>query len=141
MPRVVSGGFSRWFAAGASDGDLIVVNADGSAIGGGTGGGTNVSPSIVRSTFNTAGGTSSFATVGVASGVVLAANASRKRCIIVNDSTSVVYLNIVGGAAVIGSGIRLNASGGSYDDEGSTQQAISGIAGSAGSNVTVTELV
>lgn len=45
--------------------------------------------------------------------VVLAANPERGDTDLVNDSTDVIYL-ARGNAAVVGSGIRLNASGGSY---------------------------
>ncbi|KKK49847.1 hypothetical protein LCGC14_3130920, partial [marine sediment metagenome] len=42
-----------------------------------------------------------FATVGATTGVVLAANASRKGAIFVNDSTAIIYLGI-GAVAVLG---------------------------------------
>lgn len=54
------------------------------------------------------------ATIGVVSGVALAANANRKYALLVNDSDTVIYLKI-GAAAVANAGIRLNASGGSYE--------------------------
>lgn len=53
-------------------------------------------------------------TIGVASGVALAANANRKYALIINDSDATIYLKI-GAAAVLNAGIRLNASGGSYE--------------------------
>lgn len=54
------------------------------------------------------------AAVGVAPGAALAANPARKYALLVNDSDSVIYLKI-GAAAVANAGIRLNASGGSYE--------------------------
>lgn len=54
------------------------------------------------------------ATIGVASGVALAANANRKYALLVNDSDSAIYIKI-GAAAVLSEGIRLNAGGGSYE--------------------------
>ena len=54
-----------------------------------------------------------FATVGVVSTEILAANRNRVDCDFTNDSEQVIYL-ARGNAAVIGSGIRLNARGGSY---------------------------
>jgi hypothetical protein len=44
----------------------------------------------------------------------LAADSNRKYCLFVNDSANVIYLNF-GAAAVASTGIRLNASGGSYE--------------------------
>lgn len=54
-----------------------------------------------------------FATVGAASTLVLAARESRQDTEFVNDSDQIIYL-ARGNAAVIGSGIRLNPAGGSY---------------------------
>lgn len=54
-----------------------------------------------------------FATVGAASTLILANNINRVGCDLINDSKQVMYL-ARGADAVIGSGIRLNASGGSY---------------------------
>ena len=54
-----------------------------------------------------------FATVTGTSTLVLAANQYRQDAEFVNDSEDVIYL-ARGNAAVIGSGIRLNANGGSY---------------------------
>ena len=47
-------------------------------------------------------------------GAALAANANRKYALIVNDSDTTVYLKISSNA-VANQGIRLNASGGSYE--------------------------
>ena len=54
-----------------------------------------------------------FGTATGVSGVILAENLRRVDCDFVNDSEYVVYLGR-GNAAVVGSGIRLNAGGGSY---------------------------
>lgn len=54
-----------------------------------------------------------FATVGNVSTLILAANDRRVDTEIVNDGAQVCYL-ARGNPAVIGSGIRLNALGGSY---------------------------
>lgn len=53
-------------------------------------------------------------TVGATSTLVIAENKSAKHRIFINDSAIVVYLAI-GEAAVMNKGIRLNASGGSYE--------------------------
>jgi len=58
--------------------------------------------------------TSTVATAGVASGVALAANANRKYARFINDSANTIYL-MVGAAAVLNQGIRINANGGSYE--------------------------
>ncbi len=81
--------------------------------------------------------------LGVASAAILAANASRRLAIIVNDSDAVVYL-AVGAAAEANKGIRLNPYGGVAQFGGPggmplTLAAINGIATSATSNVTVQE--
>ena len=52
--------------------------------------------------------------VGVASGVVLAANANRKYASFQNDSVNTIYL-MFNAAAVLNQGIRLNANGGVYE--------------------------
>jgi hypothetical protein len=81
----------------------------------------------------------SFATVGAASGAVVAANPSRIEVTIVNDhATQIVYLSL-GGTAVVGSGIRLNAAGGSYTTNAYTG-AINGIATGASTNVCFSEV-
>lgn len=79
---------------------------------------------------------------GVATGVILAANAARLYALFVNDSDTIVYLSL-GVAAVVNTGIRINANGGSY--EMSRKQgnlylgAVNGISGIAGKVVLVTE--
>lgn len=82
------------------------------------------------------------ATIGATTGVALAANANRKYALLVNDSDSVIYIKFHA-AAVANEGIRLNASGGSY--EISAQQgnldvrAINAISSGAGKVLLVTE--
>ena len=81
--------------------------------------------------------TSTFATAGTSSTTVLAANTARVEAVIVNDSDTTIYL-FLGGTAVIGSGIRLNAQGGSYVETLYTG-AITSICASASKNLTVVE--
>ncbi len=59
-------------------------------------------------------GVRSKVTVGATSTKVMDARSGRKYATIVNDSNETMYLNL-GGAAVSGEGIRLNASGGSLE--------------------------
>ncbi len=78
-------------------------------------------------------------TVGTESTLVLASSTARLYAVIVNDSSDSVYLSI-GNSAVKGMGIRLNASGGTYEINSlnlftGAVNAISG--GSGGDNVTV----
>jgi hypothetical protein len=79
--------------------------------------------------------------VGVASGVVIAANANRKGLVLVNTSTASISLNCVGGAAVLYSGITLNAGGGVWvmDEYTFTTAEIRGIASAAASNLAIQE--
>ena len=58
--------------------------------------------------------TSGAVTVGSSTTVALAANAGRKTATFVNDSDEVIYLQL-GADAALNEGIRLNASGGSYE--------------------------
>ena len=53
-------------------------------------------------------------TVKNASTAVLAANANRKFALFINDSDTVIYLNL-GSTATANNGIRVNASGGEYE--------------------------
>jgi len=46
--------------------------------------------------------------------VVLVADATRRYALFINDSDTVIYLNL-GGASAVNQGIRLNANGGSYE--------------------------
>lgn len=78
-------------------------------------------------------------TVGVASTTVLAANANRKFAVFVNDSDTTIYLSL-SGTAVMNEGIRLNASGGSYEINLTNLYlgVITAICVAAGKNLTVT---
>lgn len=53
--------------------------------------------------------------VGIASTFLLPDNAFRRRILFINDSLTTIYLR-KGSPAIVGSGIRLNASGGNYED-------------------------
>lgn len=81
-------------------------------------------------------------TAGVATGVILAANASRLRALFINDSDTVVYL-AEGVPAVLNVGIRLNPLGGSYEMSRKIGNlylgAVNGISGIAGKVMLVTE--
>ena len=82
--------------------------------------------------------TNTYATVGVASGVISTAK-DRISITLVNDSDTTIYL-AKGSTAVLNSGIRLNASGGSViicDWRG----AISAISSGASKNLTICEVV
>lgn len=77
--------------------------------------------------------------VGVASGVVLAANASRKGLVLFNNSTATISFGL-GATAVLGSGITLYPGGVWYMDEFTfTTGAINGIASAAASALSVQE--
>ena len=56
-------------------------------------------------------------TVGATTTTVLAAGGGRQVVVLTNDSDEAIYLGI-GGAAVMNKGIRLNASGGAYEING-----------------------
>jgi hypothetical protein len=111
---------------------------------------TPANPLPITGTVTVSGGGSSpvsstasaptFATIGTSTGVLLASNASRKGCTFVNDSSGTIYLGF-GASAVVGSGIRLNANGGSFtmNPMTFTTQAINAISTSASCNVTVQE--
>ncbi len=58
------------------------------------------------------GSRSGFFTVGVASLQLAGFNPLRKKLALVNDSANIIYLVKGNAAAVVGSGIRLNANGG-----------------------------
>ena len=81
-----------------------------------------------------------FATAGVISTELVAANPSRIGLDITNDSKEVVYI-ARGNPAVIGSGNRLNASGGSYRIGTSNLflGAINGICAGGQANVCISE--
>ena len=60
------------------------------------------------------GGTPANGTVTTASTEIVATRPRRGYCSVQNDSDTVIYLAL-GYPAVVGSGIRLNANGGSYE--------------------------
>lgn len=78
--------------------------------------------------------------VGIASTAVLAANANRRFATFVNDSANTIWL-CMAAAAVINTGIRLNANGGSYEINQTNLYTgqVTAIAAGAGSNLCVTE--
>ena len=84
-----------------------------------------------------------FATVGVASGAVIAANTARQCVVIINDSTSDIYL-AVNAAAVLNRGILVRpgcvAQFGGEAGLPLTRDAINGIANVASRNVTIQEM-
>jgi len=79
--------------------------------------------------------------VGVASTVILAANANRRGCLLVNTSTAFISIAF-GAAAVLYSGITLNSGGGSFwmDEYSFNTLEIRGIASVAASNIAVQEM-
>lgn len=92
--------------------------------------------------------TSGTVSVGAASGSVVAANISRRELTIVNDhATQIVYLalNTTDGSggttptAVLNTGIRLNAAGGSWTTN-AYKGPVAGIATGAATGVTVVEI-
>jgi len=78
--------------------------------------------------------------VGVTTTVVLAANPMRRMAVFVNDSNQPIYLALED-AAVMNQGIRLNATGGTYEinDENLFLGAVNAIAAGGAKNLTVTE--
>lgn len=90
-------------------------------------------PSTVTLTHTTAA-------MGTSTAAVLAASSDRKYALIINDSDTVVYLKL-GAAAVANEGIRLTASGGSFEMSPQIgnldQRAINGIIGSGSGKVVV----
>ena len=66
--------------------------------------------------------------VGVATTQIIAANTARRHLIIVNDSDTTIFLG-VGAAAVLHSGIRINAAGGAFtmDRQNLSTVAVNGI--------------
>ena len=79
-------------------------------------------------------------TVGAVSTAVLAALAARHFAQFVNDSDETIYLDL-SDTAVMNEGIRLNASGGSFEINWTNLYtgAIAAICASGGKNLTVTE--
>lgn len=80
-------------------------------------------------------------TVAATSGSAVASNANRTGLVLVNTSINTISLNIVGGAAVLNSGITLYPGGTWCMDEYTfTTSAIFAIASAAGSNLSIQEL-
>ncbi len=84
--------------------------------------------------------TNTAVTVATTPTTILAANGKRKYAVIVNDSTEPVYLKF-GAGAVMNSGVRLNAQGGSLliDKSNLYTGLITGICTSGSMVVTVLE--
>lgn len=82
-------------------------------------------------------------TIGATTTSVLAANTGRKGALFVNDSDTTIYLNIAGAAAVLNTGIGLNANGGSFEMTAAfgdlSVLAINGIASAGSKKLLVTE--
>lgn len=72
--------------------------------------------------------------VAATSTPVLAINTARVMLLLINDSNTDIYCNLSGGAAVVGEGVRLNASGGNFYETGplTPSGAIACIHGSTG---------
>lgn len=90
------------------------------------------------------GSRASFATMGVASVQVLSVNNLRKEAIICNDSDTVMYILKGDDDAIVGSGIRLNAGGGTLviepDENGYIWRgAVQGISTAGTKNLSFTE--
>lgn len=84
-----------------------------------------------------------FATIGVASGTVIAANANRKGLVVQNTSSlATISLNLVAGSAVLNSGITLYPHDIWYMDEWTfTTAQINAISSLASTNVSIQEMV
>lgn len=79
--------------------------------------------------------------VGVTSGLVIAANTARRGLVLTNTSTGIISFNINGGTAVLRSGITLYPGGHwEMDSYTFTTAAIEGIASVAASNLAIQEL-
>jgi len=80
--------------------------------------------------------------VGDSTTAVLAENPNRSFALFINDSDTVIYLNI-GGAAVLNDGVRLNPSGGAYEMSRALgnldTQAVNAISSVASKNLLVVE--
>lgn len=82
--------------------------------------------------------------VGATSTSMIGANASRRYLLIINDSDTVIYLNLTGAAAVVNRGVRINANGSNYEMSATNENlvigAITAIHGGAGNkSLLVTE--
>lgn len=82
------------------------------------------------------------ASVGVATGQAVAANASRKGLVLVNTSANNISLGF-GAAAVLNSGITLMPNGGTFvmDQYTHSTAVVNAIAGGAASNLAIQEYV
>jgi hypothetical protein len=79
--------------------------------------------------------------VGIASTIVRAANVDRRYLLLVNDSDTDIYVAL-GAAAVLNTGIRLNAGGGWYemlDGQNLYRGAVNAIAAAANKILTIVE--
>lgn len=86
--------------------------------------------------------TPTFATVGVTSAQVVAANGSRKSLVLINTSTNDISFGIGVNSAVLYSGITLTPKGVWESDEYSyVTSAINAIASGASSNLTIQEFI
>jgi len=86
------------------------------------------------------GSAPTFATVGVTSAQVIAANASRKSLVLINTSANNISFGIGANAAVLNSGITLTPNGVWESDEYSyVTSAINAIAAGASSNICIQE--
>jgi len=98
---------------------------------------------VLAQDLNLGGALSTFATIGVASAVCLAARRNRRRALFVNTSVNLIFL-AKGQDAVIGSGIPIVANGGSWEETPDTlgylwRGSFSAIAAGAGSNLAIQE--
>jgi hypothetical protein len=75
-----------------------------------------------------------------ASSVVLAANAARIECTLVNDSDVEIYLRLASSGATVGSGIRLNRDGGSYSTDAYTGAISARAASGSAKRLLITEV-
>lgn len=84
--------------------------------------------------------TSTSVSVSTTSATMLATNSNRNSAVLVNDGSNIVYLSL-GTTAVANQGIRLNASGGSYEinTENLYVGVINGITSSGTSTLTLIE--
>jgi hypothetical protein len=100
---------------------------------------SNLIPVDIKGTITN---THTYATIGASTGVALAANASRKYALLINDSDSAIYL-MFNASAVLNQGIRLNANGGSYEMSSANGnldvRVINAISSGASKNLLVTE--
>ncbi len=82
------------------------------------------------------------ASIGVSTGVVLAASEARVYALFINDSDTTVYLRF-GEAAILNEGIRVNANGGSWSMSQKSGDlylgAVNGISAMASKNLLVLE--